>query len=148
MSQSISRVLLHIIFSTKERLPLISPEIENSLHAYIAGIIHKEKSEAYRIGGTANHIHIACTLPRTMSQSDFIKLIKTRSSLWMKEKAYEKFSWQRGYGIFSLGMSQLPLLLKYIDHQKEHHKNMNFQEEFLSFLDKYGFDKNCPYLWD
>ena len=148
MSQSISRVLLHIIFSTKDRLPLIPDALEQKLQAYIAGIIRNEKANAYRIGGTSNHIHIACTLPRTLSQSDFVKLIKTRSSVWMKENNCNSFSWQRGYGAFSLGMSQLEVLMKYIDNQKEHHKIYSFKDEYREVLEKYGFDKEVPYLWD
>jgi putative transposase len=148
MSQSVSRVLLHIIFSTKDRLPIIPNDLEKTLHAYIAGIIRNEKAEAYRVGGTENHIHIACTLPRTCTQCDFVKLIKTRSSMWMKQQACSEFSWQRGYGVFSLGMSQLAVLMDYIDHQKEHHKTRDFKDEFEDILDKYGLDKNSPYLWD
>ena len=150
MAQSLSKILLHIIFSTKSRSSQILDEFEEELYKYLATSIRSTGSNAYRIGGTQNHIHIACTLPRTMTVSKLIETIKTSSSKWMKkkDKRCDDFSWQSGYAVFSLGQSQLATLLKYIEQQKEHHRKKTFKEEVLDFLKKYGVDYDERYLWD
>jgi len=150
MAQSLSKILLHIIFSTKNRTGLILDELEEELHAYLATSIRAQGSNAYRIGGTQNHIHIACSLSRTMTVSKLIEAMKTSSSKWMKEKdkRCDDFSWQAGYAAFSLGQSQLSALIKYIENQKEHHKKKTFKEEVLEFLKKYGVEYDERYLWD
>ena len=150
MAQSLSKILLHIIFSTKNRSDLILDELEEELHAYLAASIRSNGSNAYRIGGTQNHIHIACTLSRTITVSKLIETIKTSSSKWMKkkDKRCNDFSWQAGYAIFSLGQSQLSTLLKYIERQKEHHRKKTFKEELLEFMKNYGVDYDERYLWD
>ena len=148
MSQSLSRVIVHIVFSTKDRRPLINNEVRPHFHAWFATLIRDMDSHAYRVGGTDDHIHIACTLPRTWSQSDFLKNIKTLSSKWMKQQGVHDFFWQNGYGVFSIGQSQLAQLLHYIDHQEEHHKKKSFQEEYRELLEKYQIDFNEAYLWD
>ena len=148
MSQSLSHVIVHIIFSTKDRADSIPPTLEPKLHAYIAGIIRNHESEAFRVGGTSNHVHIACTLPKTISQSDFLKTIKTESTKWLKHQGIEEFHWQRGYGIFSVSSSQCDTVIEYISNQYEHHKKATFQEEFKAFLIKYNVKYNEEYLWD
>ena len=106
---SLSKVLLHLVFSTKNREAMIPQNIQPDLHAYLAGICHGLKSEAYRVGGTANHVHMACTLPRTLSISKLLEEIKKSSSVWIKkqDESLNSFAWQAGYGAFSLGRSQL-----------------------------------------
>ncbi len=105
-------------------------------------------SHAYRVGGTDDHVHIACTLPRTLSQSELVKKIKTSSSKWIKEQGVNKFFWQNGYGSFSIGQSQLSQLLNYIDNQVEHHRRRTFQEEYRELLKKYDIDYDESYVWD
>jgi len=105
-------------------------------------------SYVYCIGGTKDHIHIACTLPRTINQSDFLKKLKATSSQWMKEQGVKSFFWQKGYGAFSIGQSQLFQLMSYINNQEEHHKKFSFQEEYRELLNKYGIDYDEPYVWD
>ena len=150
MSQSFSQTIIHLVFSTKHREPLISPGIEAQLHGYLASTCRAIGSNAFRIGGCADHIHIACSLPRTLSISDLLQEIKRSSSVWMKEQGaeYRDFAWQNGYGAFSIGYSQLDRLLHYIDTQHEHHKKESFKEEFLSFLKKYNIEYKEEYLWD
>lgn len=148
MAQSLSRVIIHVVFSTKKRAPFINNDIHSHLHAYLATIIRDMDSFAYRVGGTNDHVHIACTLPRTLSQSDFVKNLKITSSTWIKEQGINKFYWQNGYGIFSIGQSQLSQLLHYIDNQIGHHKKMTFQEEYREFLKKYEIDYDEAYVWD
>jgi len=150
LAQSLSKILLHLVFSTKDRLDLIPADVAGDLHAYLAGACRSQGSEAFRVGGTANHVHIACTLPRTVPVSALLKEIKQSSSAWMKEKDSRcaRFAWQAGYGAFSLGRSQLGAVVRYIDGQEEHHKKRSFKEELLGLLRKYGVQYDERYLWD
>jgi len=148
VAQSLSRVIIHVVFSTKNREPFLNIEIRSRIHAYLATIVRDMDSHAYRIGGTEDHVHIACTLPRILCQSDFLKKIKTSSSKWIKEQGVRKFSWQNGYGAFSIGQSQLSQLLHYIDHQLEHHQKKSFEEEYRGLLKKYEIDYDESYVWD
>ena len=150
MAQSLSKILLHVVFSTKNRANIIPKIIEKKLHAYLAGVCRANGSNAFRVGGTANHVHIACTLPRTMTISKLLEEIKKSSSKWIKDQHTESknFSWQAGYGAFSLGQSQLEILMNYIDRQHEHHTNLSFENEFLNFLQKYQIEYDEEYLWD
>jgi REP element-mobilizing transposase RayT len=150
MSQSLSRILLHLVFSTKNREPWIDESVCPALHAYLAGACRSIGCEAYRVGGTADHIHIACTLPRTLTVSNLLEEIKKSSSSWLKQQngIPASFAWQSGYGVFSVGESQLPTLLRYIDNQKEHHRTRTFKEEYLDFLKRYGVNHDERYLWN
>ncbi len=150
LAQSLSRILLHIVFSTKNREPWIPESVQSGLYAYIAGTCRALGSEAYRVGGTEDHIHIACSLPRTLTVSKLLEEVKKSSSAWMKQQgtAHRLFAWQAGYGAFSLGQSQLPALLQYIDNQREHHHRRTFKEEFVAFLERYCIDYDERYLWD
>ena len=150
MAQSLSKILLHLVFSTKNREPWISPEVRPALHAYLAGAVRNLNAEAYRVGGVADHVHIACTLPRTMPVSKLLEEIKKSSSMWIKQQAptCRGFAWQAGYGAFSLGQSQLDARIAYIDGQEEHHRKRTFKEEFAEFLQRYGVDYDERYVWD
>jgi REP element-mobilizing transposase RayT len=150
MPQSLSQVLLHVVFSTKNREKTIPLHLRESLHAYIAGICRAQGLQAYRVGGTSDHVHIACSLSRTLTMAKLVEETKKSSSIWMKQQdgGEPHFSWQAGYGIFSLGQSQLPRLLQYIDDQEEHHRTISFQEELLDFLKKYEVEYDDKYLWD
>ena len=150
MPQSLTNVLLHIIFSTKDREPLIKPEIESDLYAYINGILKKLSCPPIAMGGTKNHIHILCTLSRTLSISTVLEEIKKSSSKWVKTRgnAFTRFYWQAGYGAFSIGESTVADLKKYIARQKEHHQTVSFQDEFRAFLGKYRVDYDEKYVWD
>ena len=150
MSQSLAKIILHIVFSTKNRADLIPKYLLQEMHAYIASVCRNHGSEAFRIGGTQNHIHIACTLPRTLTVSQLLEEIKKSSSKWIKNRdaPSSEFSWQAGYGVFSLGHSQLDTLIQYIDKQEEHHHQRSFQEELLDLLDRYNLKYDEKYLWD
>ncbi len=150
MPQSLSKILLHIVFSTKNREPLIGKKQKNELYAYLSKIVNSNQSHAFLIGGMPDHVHVACSLGRTISVAKLIEEIKKSSSKWIKTKGgvYEHFSWQAGYGAFSLGMSQLPDLLDYIERQEEHHRFQTFQEEYLEFLEKYKIEYDPKYVWD
>jgi len=150
MPQSLSKVLVHIIFSTKNRHNFISKEIKDELCRYISGILKNIKSEPVMINGVSDHIHILCTLPRTITQAGLLEEIKKSSSKWIKTKyrSFEKFAWQSGYGIFSVSSSLIKNVVTYIKNQEEHHKKVTFQEEFILFLKKYNIEYDERYLWD
>ena len=150
MSQSLADILVHMIFSTKDRVPLIRTEVEKDVYVYIAAVLKDIGSPALTIGGTADHIHILCTLARTATVAGVIEKVKKTSSKWIKTKGaeYAKFYWQGGYGAFSIGRSGKADLIHYIANQKEHHRKMTFQEEYRAILKKYGVAYDERYVWD
>ncbi len=149
MPQSLSKVLVHLIFSTKHRESLIGPEIRPRLHAYLAGILHNLKSPSLQIGGVADHVHILFALGRTISQAEVVEEAKKSSSKWMKaESGVPEFTWQAGYGAFSIGESQADAVIHYIQNQEEHHRKVTFQEEFRKFLERYKVAYDERYVWD
>ncbi len=150
MPQSLSKVLLHLVFSTKNRDRIISQDIQPKLHAYLAGICRTLGNEAYRVGGTEDHVHIACTLSRTITIAKLTEEMKKSSSNWIKNQneTMSSFAWQAGYGTFSLGQSQLNDLINYIDNQHNHHQTKTFKEELKDLLLKYGIEYDERYLWD
>jgi REP element-mobilizing transposase RayT len=150
MPQSLSFALMHIVFSTKDRYPFFSDEIMKSLHAYLAEVARNRECECYRVGGVADHVHLALRLSRTMTIAKLVEDLKTSSSKWLKTQSGElvNFAWQRGYGAFSVGPMDLPALEKYIDQQKEHHRVKTFQEEYRAFLTKYAIPFDERYVWD
>jgi len=147
MPQSIVKILVHIVFSTKDRRPLIPAELEPHLYAYISGIITNNKGRMIIACGVADHIHILISLGR-IHLSNLIGHIKRESSKWMKQNGVNGFYWQRGYGAFSIGESQVPAVSKYILTQKEHHAAQDFQDEFRSLCRKYGAEIDERYCWD
>ena len=145
-----AEVLVHLVFSTKERRCLIDPAIEEELHPYLATVCATCGCPTHRIGGTEDHVHILFSLSRTISVSDLVREVKAESSKWIKTKGtqYEPFAWQSGYGAFSIGQSQMDRVLRYIAGQKEHHKKRDFQAEFRAFLEKYQIEYDERYVWD
>jgi REP element-mobilizing transposase RayT len=150
MPQSLSLVIVHLIFSTKDRGPFLSADIQASAHAYLATVARNAGCECYRAGGMEDHVHLAIRLSRTITIADLVEQLKTASSKWAKTQATElsDFAWQRGYGCFSVGPRDLPALIEYIDHQHEHHRTRTFQDEFRMFLDRYGVSYEEAYVWD
>ncbi len=150
MPQSLSLNLIHLVFSTKDRTPLLAPDIRPQLHAYLATIARHGDGECYRVGGVADHIHLALRLSRTVALADLVSELKTSSSKWLKEQSptLTKFSWQRGYGAFSIGPKDLEAVISYTDGQEEHHRTKTFQEEYRGFLKHYGIDFDERYVWD
>src|SRR5215216_3762880 len=150
MPQSLSSILIHLVFSTKNREPYITTEIEPELHAYLAAVFRECHSPALTINGTANHIHSLFTLSRTVSVAEIVEEVKKRSSKWAKTKggAHRNFQWQTGYGAFSVSQSNVAAVKKYIAGQKEHHRRKTFEEEYRSFLEKYGVAYDERYVWD
>jgi len=117
------------------------------MHAYLAKVVRELKCDCYRVGGVADHVHLAVGLTRTITVADVVEAVKTPSS--KKAKPYcANFSWQRGYGAFSVGYGDLPKLVAYIDNQAEHHKKRTFQDEFRQFLQENGVPFEEEYVWD
>lgn len=141
--------LMHCIFSTKERFPFIDGNLESRLWPYIGGIARENKMRALAIGGTADHVHTLLTLPGTMSVAKAVQLIKGGSSKWVHDTftQYRKFTWQDGYGAFSVSASQADKTIAYIKGQKEHHRKRTFEEEFIEFLEKHGVEYDRRYVF-
>ena len=149
MPQSLFKILAHIVFSTKNRVEIITPEIEPDLYSFIGGILKNNKSKLLAANGTANHIHLLVSLGKTISLSELVGDIKRDSSVWIKDRGrkFENFYWQDGYGAFSIGQSQIATVKNYIARQKVKHQKVNFQTEFRDFLKKYEVEYDEQYVW-
>jgi len=151
MSQSLSRILVHIIFSTKNRFAfLIDSELQKRMHAYLAEVFNEHGSPAIEVRGTEDHIHILCLLSRNHAINEIIRKAKANSSSWAKTSGGRclKFCWQSGYGIFSIHPSQIEPIRRYIQGQAEHHRRKSFQEEYLEILNEYQIPYDARYLWE
>jgi len=148
MPQSLSNVLIHLVFSTKDRLPLISESLKPDLHAYLASTSRKIGCECYRVGGVADHVHIALRMSRTLTLAKVVEELKSSSSRWAKSQGSAAFYWQSGYGVFSVSHRDKELLLDYIDRQAEHHRVITFQEEFRRLLEEHEIPFDEKYVWD
>ena len=150
MPQSLALVLVHLVFSTKDRLPLLADPVRPALHAYLATVARAAGCECPRVGGVADHVHLAVRLSRTISIARLVEELKTASSKWLKTQApaLAAFAWQRGYGAFSVGPGDGDALLAYIDNQGEHHRQRTFQEEYCAFLVRYQIPFDERYVWD
>jgi len=141
--------LMHCVFSTKERFPLIDSDLEARLWPYLGGIARENKMKALTIGGTTDHLHGLLSLPATMSFAKAVQLIKGGSSKWIHDTfaKHRKFEWQEGYGAFSVSASQASRTIAYINNQKEHHCKRTFEEELIELLDKHGVEYDRRYLF-
>jgi REP element-mobilizing transposase RayT len=150
MPQSLSKVYVHIIFSTKNRKLLIDDKIEKSLHEYLGGICKGLECNPLKIGGYREHVHVLCLLSRKVAQMKLVEELKKKSSKWIKTKdeKYSDFYWQDGYGIFSVNPMDTGKLVDYIEKQHEHHRHKSFQEEFRTFLKENNIAFDERYVWD
>ena len=150
MAHSYISNYVHYVFSTVGRQKLITPDLEERLWPFLAGIARQNKMKAVSVGGTQDHIHMLVSLPSTLSMAKGVQLIKGGSSKWIHDTfpEYRKFNWQEGYGGFSIRVSQVQTTVEYIQNQKEHHKKKDFKEEFLSFLKKHKIEYDPRYIWD
>lgn len=148
MPQSLSKVYIHCVFSTKNRTQYINESLRNELHSYIIGTLVNIGSYVNEIYANPDHIHILCLLPRTIAIAELISKIKTSSSKWMKQKGISNFSWQGGYATFSVSSSRVKSVEKYILNQPEHHKKTSFKEELREFFKEYKVEFDEQYVWD
>jgi putative transposase len=141
MSHSYICCLVHTVFSTAGRRPLIRPEIQNRLHAYMGGIARENEMAALAVGGVADHVHVLLSLSRTASVAKAVQLLKAGSSKWLNELDGRSFAWQEGYAAFSVSVSQRQKVTNYVLGQAEHHKRMTFAEELSQLLRAHGIDE-------
>ena len=150
MAQTLTSLLVHIVFSTKHRVSIITPEIEPELFAYIGGILKNNSSPLLAAGGTSDHIHLLVSQSKNIALSLLIQDVKKDSSIWIKTQSeiFKDFHWQDGYGAFSVSKSEVPRVKLYIANQKEHHRKQTFQEELINLLEEHGIKYDERYLWN
>jgi len=150
MPQSLTNILVHLVFGTKKRENYLTNEVCHRLYPYISSILKSSNCECIKIGGIENHIHILCALAKTTSISDLIEKIKSSTSKWIKtnDESFAHFRWQKGYGAFSISPAHLQIVNKYINNQSAHHKQTTFEDEFRALLKKYNVQHDERYLWD
>jgi putative transposase len=135
MAQTLVSLLVHVIFSTKNREPVITTEIEPELFAYVEGILKNHDSRLLHAGGTPDHVHLLISQSKNVTLSSLMKDVKKDTSSWIKTKGvrFKSFTWQDGYGAFSIGELDIPKLKKYIERQKEHHRKRTLQGRIDQF---------------
>ena len=150
MSQTLSYVPVHIVFSTKHRLPTIDEAIQPELHSYLGAICSDLGCMPIRVGGVEDHVHVLCTLSRKVPIMKVVERLKSLSSAWIKRKSirYADFYWQNGYAIFSVDHTGTHVPTEYIDNQKQHHQHTDFKSEFRELLTKSGMAWDERYIWD
>jgi putative transposase len=147
LSHTAGNVLLHLIFSTKDRKPLITDEIRADLFAYLGGIVRERHDTGLIVNGTADHVHMLIRIRPAQAVAEIARVVKTNSSRWVHEKWNLPFAWQTGYGAFSVSESNVPVVSRYIATQEEHHKKVTFQEEYVAFLKKNKIEYDERYIW-
>ncbi|MCI0352031.1 MAG: IS200/IS605 family transposase [Acidobacteriales bacterium] len=148
MSHTLTCLHTHVVFSTKEREPKITPELKPRLLAYMGGIVRELDGKAVIINAMIDHVHMLLRLPPTLSLSDCIRLVKTNASRWAHQQGYKRFAWQTGFSGFSVSTSTLPQVTAYIREQERHHRKVSFQDELRTLLRKHGISFDERYLWD
>jgi len=151
MSQSLSKIYIHVTYGTRFRQNLIDRDFAPQLHAYLAAVHNDQNCPALIINSVPDHIHILFRMSKTVSIADLIEHVKKNSSKWVKCQpfGFESFYWQNGYGAFSVSQSQVDRVIKYIAKQEEHHKKLTYREEIDWLMTKYKVeDYNPDYYWD
>lgn len=149
MASTLTQLLVHVTFSTKDRAALIPPAIETDLYAFVGGICRRLHSPLLAMNGTSDHVHMLVSLGKATALSELMLNVKRDSSKWMKEQnpSVPEFAWQDGYFAFSIGMSGVEALKSYIAGQKEHHRTVDFKREVLEFLRKYRVEWDEAHIW-
>ncbi|MGO9229053.1 MAG: IS200/IS605 family transposase [Bryobacteraceae bacterium] len=149
MAHSFASLLVHVIFSTKDRAPDLSREIADRLFQYVGGIVGERKGVPLIVNGPADHVHLLVSLPTNESVAELLRVVKANSSRWVHEQfpARRRFAWQAGYAAFSVSGSRAADATKYIARQQEHHRRVSFQDELLSLLQKHGIAYDVRDLW-
>jgi putative transposase len=150
MPQSLAKVLIHLVFSTKNRALLLPHDFYEPLKQYAYGILEEQKCHLLEMNNVSDHVHLLFDLHRTASIANVVMHVKKGTSRWLKEPAqgFADFDWQEGYGAFSLGYSQKDGATQYIRGQQAHHATMSFQDEFRDFLQRYEIPYDERYVWD
>jgi putative transposase len=150
MSQSLANNLIHLIFSTKNRTPAVSPEVRAELNSYMAGILRQCESPTIIVGTVEDHAHVLFSLSKNLPLCKAVEEVKKGSSKWIKTKGpvFANFHWQSGYGAFSVSQSNVESVRRYISRQEEHHRKLTFQDEFREFLKRHQIEWDERYVWD
>ena len=150
MPNTFSSLNIHYVFATKERVPVLNPELRERLWPFLGGIAKQNGIKPRCVGGVADHVHLLLSMPTTLPIAKAIQLIKGGSSAWIHQnfRQLHNFSWQEGYGAFSVSISQLPETIAYIQNQEEHHRTRTFREEYLVILKRHGLDFEEKYALD
>jgi putative transposase len=149
MSKHIS-LLVHFVWSTKNRVPSITDDLKPRLHAYLGGILANKNAVALCINGIADHVHVYASLPSTLTLADAVSTLKSNSSRWIHDtfpNAHD-FAWQHSYGAFSVSLSEDAKVRNYILNQEQHHQQKTFQEEYLEFLKRHNLEYDERYVWE
>ena len=150
MPQSLSCILIHLVFSTKNREAVLTRAVQSELHPYLGGVLGKIDCPSVQIGGTEDHVHILFSICRTRTIASIVETVKTSSSKWIKRKGrgFEGFHWQSGYAAFSVSSSEAATVIDYIRNQADHHQKMTFQDEYRKFLNRHKILFDEKYAWD
>ena len=148
MPQSLAHIAVHLVFSTKNREPLVAPEARPELFKYLGGTLNAIDCPVIEVGGVADHVHLLFVLSKNLGLSKVVEEVKKESSKWAKEKVHPRFYWQGGYGAFSVSASNEPQVVAYIKDQEEHHHEMTFQDEVRALMRKHGKELDERYFWD
>ena len=148
MPQSLSQILVHLVFSTKDRKPLLKSTTIGELKPYLGGILNNLNCNPIEINAVEDHAHLLFALSRTASLASVVSELKSGSTKWIKSKWLMEFAWQGGYGAFSVSISKVDAVSQYIRNQEEHHKEKSFQDELRGLLREHGISFDEKYLWD
>jgi len=150
MPQSYASLHYHLVFSTKHREPMITPDLQPRLYEYLGGILRGHQSVLLAAGGMPDHVHLLVGMSKELAVAKALQLIKANSSKWVHETfpEHQSFAWQAGYGAFTVSYSNLGRVKAYIAQQPEHHRVRTFQDEFLAFLKRHGIEYDERYVWD
>ena len=150
MPQSHAAVYLHVVFSTKNREPRLTPNFTPRVYEYLGGVAHGNGCRLLTAGGIADHVHLLVSLGRPITIADLVKQVKAASSRWVHDTFAERreFAWQAGYGAFSVSPADAVAVVEYILNQEEHHRTTTFQDEFRDFLRRHEVAFDERYVWD
>jgi putative transposase len=149
MSHTYTNVLIHALFSTKDRQPWLDAEVSDEMFSYLGGAVNELGGQSLLLNGPSDHVHMLFAQPPTLSIADIMEKAKANSSGWVKRRWAKRrhFAWQNGYAAFSVSKSQVETVRQYIENQKEHHRKVTFQEEVLAFLKKQGISYDPRYVF-
>lgn len=148
MSHTLTNVLVHVVFATRNREKTLTAAVRKRLHAYLARIVNAEGGRAFTVNGGLEHVHVLLRLPARSALSDLMRRLKSRSSAWLRKELSPGFGWQRGYSAFSVSHSQLDAVYRYIETQEDHHRRRTFDEELVTLLKRNEIEFDETRLWE
>lgn len=146
MAHTFTRILIHMVFATHERRPLITPDLKPDLHAYMAGIVTGLDCHLHALDGVADHCHLVFDLSPTIALADFTNQLKSSSTKWARKNGHRGFGWQRGYGAFSVNQDSLARAVKYVRNQEQHHAKISLREELEEFVRLHGMKMDSEFI--